>query len=45
MIQPETVIHERIEANKKALIEQLKKTPIVQICCEKVNIGRATYYR
>lgn len=44
-IQPETVIQERIEANKKALIEQLKKTPIVQICCEKVNIGRATYYR
>jgi len=44
-IQPETVIQERIEENKKALVEQLKKTPIVQICCEKVNIGRATYYR
>ena len=27
------------------LIEQLKKTPIIQIVCEKVGIGRATYYR
>ncbi len=27
------------------LIEQLKRTPIVQIACEKVGIARATYYR
>jgi len=27
------------------LIEQLKKTPIVQIACEKVELSRATYYR
>ncbi len=30
---------------KKKLIEELKKTPIVQIACLKVNISRATYYR
>ena len=30
---------------KALLIEQLKKTPIVQIACEKVNVSRATLYR
>ncbi len=30
---------------KTALVEQLKKTPIVQIAAEKVGVGRATYYR
>jgi len=31
--------------NKEIAIEQLKKTPIVQIACEKASISRATYYR
>jgi len=31
--------------NKKALIEQLRKTPIIQVSCEKLGISRATYYR
>ena len=30
---------------KVLILEQLKKTPIVQIACEKTGIGRATYYR
>lgn len=30
---------------KAALIEQLKRTPIVQIACEKAGVGRASYYR
>lgn len=30
---------------KESLLEQLRRTPIVQIACEKVDIGRATYYR
>jgi len=30
---------------KALLLEQLKKTPIVQIACEKVGISRMTYYR
>lgn len=42
---PETSIQKRMEANKELLIEQLKKTPIVQIACEKTGVGRATYYR
>lgn len=36
---------ERQQQQKEALCEQLKKTPIVQISCEKIGIGRATYYR
>lgn len=30
--------------NKVLMVEQLKKTPIVQIACEKVGVARATYY-
>ena len=30
---------------KQALLEQLKKTPITQIACERTGIGRTTYYR
>lgn len=33
------------EKQKQQLLEQFKKTPIVQIACEKTGIGRATYYR
>lgn len=38
-------IVKRQSKNKELLLEILKKTPIVQIACEKANIGRATYYR
>lgn len=38
-------IKKRQSKNKKLLLELLRKTPIVQIACEKVGIGRATYYR
>ena len=38
-------IRKRISNDKKLIIEQLKKTPIVTLACEKVGIGRATYYR
>lgn len=31
--------------DKQMLIDQLKKTPIVQVSCERLGIGRATYYR
>lgn len=33
------------DAIKKQLLEQLKKTPIIQIACEKLNVGRASFYR
>ena len=32
-------------ASKKVLIEQLRKTPIIQVACEKVGVARATFYR
>lgn len=38
-------ILERQKKEKDGLIEQLKKTPIIQYACEKANISRATYYR
>ena len=41
----ENRIELRQTEQKKLLIEQLKKTPIVQVACEKTGIGRATYYR
>jgi ACT domain-containing protein len=31
--------------SKEALLEQLKKTPIIQVACEKVGVARATFYR
>jgi predicted DNA binding protein len=36
-----------MKSNKEKilLIEALKKTPIIQIVCERTNIARATYYR
>jgi hypothetical protein len=33
------------ERLKKLAIEQLNKTPIVQVVCEKIGIPRATFYR
>jgi hypothetical protein len=35
----------RKAGEKSALLEQLKKTPVVQIACEKASVSRATYYR
>ncbi len=30
---------------QKQMIEQLGKIPIVQVACERIGIGRQTYYR
>lgn len=38
-------IQDRQQKEKALLIAQLKKTPIIQVACEKNGIGRATYYR
>lgn len=35
----------KLPKEKKALIEQLKKVPIIQIACERVGISRPTFYR
>lgn len=43
---PEASPLEQKQNKKKVeLIEQLKKTPIIQIACDKVGVGRATFYR
>lgn len=35
-----------MKKNRKGdLLKQLKKTPIVEVSCKKLGIGRATYYR
>ncbi len=33
------------DEQKKLFLEQLKKTPIIQVVCEKTGISRASYYR
>ena len=33
------------EQAKQLFLEQLKKTPIVQIACEKLGVSRASFYR
>jgi len=30
---------------KELLLEQLKKMPVVELACQRANIGRTTYYR
>ncbi len=39
------LIQKRQKQEKEALIEQLKKTPIIQMACKNAGVGRATYYR
>lgn len=38
-------IERRQQAEQNALIEQLKKTPIIHIACNKAGVGRSTFYR
>ena len=33
------------EKQKKAIVIQLRKTPIVQLACERTGVGRSTYYK
>ncbi len=44
-ITSEKTIQKRMDNNKQLIIEQLKKTPIVEVACGKIGIGRASYYR
>lgn len=34
-----------MQRNKERLITELRRTPIVQLACQKTNVSRATYYR
>lgn len=40
-----STVDERQAKQKAELIAQFRKTPIVQLACERVGIGRTTYYR
>lgn len=33
------------DREKELIVEQLKKTPIIQVVCEKLSIARANFYR
>jgi hypothetical protein len=35
----------KTDQNKKLFLEQLQKTPVVEIACQKINISRMTFYR
>jgi ACT domain-containing protein len=35
----------KTDNNKELLLAQLKKTPVIQIACEKLGIARSTFYR
>lgn len=45
IITPEEAVKARTENNKELILEQLKKIPIIQTACEKVDVSRSTYYR
>lgn len=34
-----------MKSKKEELIEQLRKTPVIEVACKKVGVGRATFYR
>ena len=38
-------IQKRQERERTSLLSHLRKTPIIQLACEKAGVGRATYYR
>ena len=45
MSEEKRTIESRQEKDKTEIIEQLKRTPIVEIGCKKAGVGRSTYYR
>ena len=44
-VQELNTIQLRQVKEKKTIIEQLRKTPIIQIACERASVSRATFYR
>ncbi len=41
----ERTVRLRIEKEKASMVEQLQRTPIIQVACEKLNISRSSHYR
>ncbi len=44
-MENKTTVEKRIAHDKELLLEQLRKTPIVEIACSKAEVGRSSYYR
>lgn len=42
---PAGTVGDRIAQDKVLMLEQLKKTPVVEIACNKTGTGRTTFYR
>jgi predicted DNA binding protein len=38
-------VSSRIEKEKEKLLEALRKTPVVQVACERSGVSKATFYR
>lgn len=45
MTNEDGLVQIRTNEKQAQLIEQLKRTPIIEIACQKVSIGRNSYYR
>ncbi len=39
------IIAVKQEGEKKAILDQLRRVPIIQVACEKAGVSRATFYR
>lgn len=44
-MDPKISIQKRIHAQKEKFLKRLKETPIVELVCKKLGVGRTTYYR
>lgn len=44
-MKDKTTVEARKVRDKQLLLEQLRKTPIVEMACSKAEVGRASYYR
>ncbi len=44
-MDPKISIQKRIRNQKVLFLEKLKETPIVELVCKKLGVGRTTYYR
>ncbi len=44
-VKSKKTVIKRMAEDKKAILEQLRKLPIVQVACQKASVGRASYYR
>jgi hypothetical protein len=44
-VDPDNAVDIRQKQQKQLFIDQLRKTPIIQVVCEKLDVSRSTFYR